>query len=370
MSNLSSSTCSPNISNFPSPTTTTTTTTTTIKTITIITTTTKTTTTAPLKAAYATLITTPSYIPGVLLLAHTLKKQGSQYPLILMYTGLPENYIEHLTREAKLSNIILHETTLLNLSPNAGVAARFADTWTKLQVFSLYDCGYERICFLDADMLILGPMDELLLNTALRKPGIEGEAGKLLAANHVCVCNLDQDSWAPTDWCRENCAYTTTSNHPPQQTTQHVPPTGTGLRTHTLLNSGLFIFTPSEETWNDMWNFIHTHGTTLSSYQFADQDFLTEWWRDRWVSVGWKWNALKTWRHWHPEMWRDEDVRALHYIVDKPWRARVPASGIAGYKGNDGVTHGWWWEAYGEWEEERREAGEMGILELVSGLVG
>ncbi|APA08201.1 hypothetical protein sscle_03g029710 [Sclerotinia sclerotiorum 1980 UF-70] len=363
MSNLSSSTCSPNASNSSSPTTTN-----------LPSPTANTTTplpTTPLKAAYATLITTLSYLPGALLLAYTLQKQGSQYPLILMYTGLPANTIALLKREAQHSNIILHETTLLNLSPNAGVAARFADTWTKLQVFSFYDSGYERICFLDADMLILGPMDELLLNTSLRKPDIEGESGKLLAANHVCVCNLDRDSWAPSDWRRENCAYTTTpnNNHSPQET-QHVPPTGSGLHTHTLLNSGLFIFTPSKETWNDMWKFIHTHSSSLSHYQFPDQDFLTEWWRDRWISVGWKWNALKTWRYWHPEMWRDEDVRALHYIVDKPWRARVPASGIAGYRGNDGVTHGWWWEAYGKWEGERREAGEMGILELVSGLVG
>ncbi|KAJ8064424.1 hypothetical protein OCU04_006764 [Sclerotinia nivalis] len=349
MSNLSSSTCSPSTPNFPSTATTP--------------------PNGPLKAAYATLVTSPSYLPGALLLAYTLKKHGSQYPLILMYTGLPAHYKPHLSLEAKLSNIILHETTLLNISHNSGIAARFADTWTKLQVFSLYDSGYERICFLDADMLILGSMDELLLNTPLRKPGIEGENGKLLAANHVCVCNLDQDSWAPTDWCRENCAYTTPSNTPSQRT-QHVPRTGTGLHTHTLLNSGLFIFIPSLETWNDMWKFISTHASSLSTYQFPDQDFLTEWWRDRWVSVGWKWNALKTWRYWHPEMWRDEEVRGLHYIVDKPWRARVPASGIAGYKGNDGVTHGWLWGAYRKWERERREAGEMGILELVGGLVG
>lgn len=68
-------------------------------------------------------------------------------------------------------------------------------------------------------------------------------------------------------------------------------------------------------------------------------------------------------------MWRDEEVRGLHYIVDKPWQMRVTKEGVAGYKGNDGVTHGWWWNAYDEWVDERKEIGEEGIVELMKGLV-
>lgn len=70
-------------------------------------------------------------------------------------------------------------------------------------------------------------------------------------------------------------------------------------------------------------------------------------------------------------MWDDEGVHCLHYIVDKPWSARVPTSGVAGYRGNDGVTHGWWWEAFAEWEKKREDGGkgDRGVLELVRGLV-
>ncbi|ESZ99343.1 glycosyltransferase family 8 protein [Sclerotinia borealis F-4128] len=333
------------------------------------------------KAAYATLITSPSYLPGALLLAHTLRLHGSQFPLILLYTGLPAHYIPILEVEAKHSNIILQETTLLTISQSFGVAPRFAHTWTKLQVFSLYRDGWERICFLDADIMIMGSMDELLLNVVLSIPGVQGEKGKRLAANHVCVCNLENDNWAPSTWTHQNCAYTSSpstalplrnvlrTNRLPEENVQSVPASGTGPPTHTLLNSGLFVFEPSVETWNDMWRFISSNRAALDTYQFPDQDFLTEWWRDRWISVGWKWNALKTWRYWHPEMWRDEDVRGLHYIVDKPWTARVPASGIAGYKGNDGVTHSWWWDAFAKWEKERQEGGEDEVLKLVRGLV-
>lgn len=71
-------------------------------------------------------------------------------------------------------------------------------------------------------------------------------------------------------------------------------------------------------------------------------------------------------RYWHENIWRDEEVRALHYIVDKPWERRIARDGIAGHLGRDGVTHGWWWEVWGEWVEGRRGDGELvGIMEAV-----
>ena len=47
-------------------------------------------------------------------------------------------------------------------------------------------------------------------------------------------------------------------------------------------------------------------------------------------------------RYIHPDMWRDEEVVCLHYIVDKPWAGRVGLDGVAGFKGKDGVTHTWY----------------------------
>jgi inositol 3-alpha-galactosyltransferase len=225
-----------------------------------------------------------------------------------------------------------------------------------------------------------------------------GEQGKRLAATHVCVCNLDSDDWAPEDWKKENCAFAGFAHpgaleHPPV-----VPKTGQGKETHTLLNGGMFLFEPSEATWNDMWKFVAEHKAELRNYQFPDQDLLKEWWRDRWYAVGWKYNALKTWRYWHPDMvsaassypllyffwlstvksklltntlpqWRDDQVSCLHYIVDKPWSKRIGADGKAGYLGKDGETHRWWWDEYEVWKQERVDKKERGILDLMNGLV-
>ncbi|KAF8847562.1 hypothetical protein BDZ45DRAFT_320872 [Acephala macrosclerotiorum] len=80
----------------------------------------------------------------------------------------------------------------------------------------------------------------------------------LIAANHACVCNLDKDSWALDDWVKENCAYTGLK---PGDAPTSVPDlaSGNGKRTYTLLNSGMFIFTPYEEQWEAMLHFLYSN---------------------------------------------------------------------------------------------------------------
>lgn len=309
--------------------------------------------TASPKRAWVTLLTRTSYLAGAVLLAHSLRKHQSVYPLIVLYTPtLPTPCLQALQQEAALTNIILRPVDLLLPKEKVSlIASRFEDTWTKLRVFSLYE--YDRLVFLDADMLLLRNMDELF---ELQLP-----SENWIAANHACVCNLDKDDWAPEDWTKENCAYTRlTPASPPCP----VPAEGKGPRTHTLLNSGLFIFQPFREQWEAMLDFLNT-SPLIKTFMFPDQDFLAEFFRGRWISVGYQYNALKTMRYWHPEMWQDSEVRNLHYIVDKPWSRRVGPDGKAGYLGRDGETHKWWWEAYDEWERARRAADQSDILALV-----
>ena len=83
------------------------------------------------------------------------------------------------------------------------------------------------------------------------------------------------------------------------------------------------------------------------------------------MPIGWQYNAVKTHRYWHKNAWRDEEVRALHYIVDKPWEKRVGGNGVAGYRGRDGVTHGWWWEEFAGWERIVEKKGASEVLECV-----
>jgi hypothetical protein len=130
-----------------------------------------------------------------------------------------------------------------------------------------------------------------------------------IAANHACVCNLDEDSWAPRDWKAPNCAYTGLKRGSPPTPVPN-PESASGKRTHTLLNSGMFIFTPYEAQWNDMLKFLHLN-IRVKDFLFPDQDFLAEYFRGRWKSVGWQFNALKTMQYWHENMWEDGEVKNL-----------------------------------------------------------
>ncbi|KAI2606655.1 nucleotide-diphospho-sugar transferase [Hypoxylon sp. NC1633] len=307
--------------------------------------------------AYATLITRDSYLAGVVILAETLRKTNAVYPLIVICTpSVSRTASRALEIESSRGSFRIHrceqllppETVKIDL-----IAERFKDTWTKLRVFELYD--YDEILYLDADMAVLRNMDSVF-----ETPLPEG----FLLANHACVCNLDLDPWAPEDWRPENCAYTNLSH--PSALSRPTQPGPESPGTHHLLNSGMFLFRPSKALWESMMAYFNTT-PLLSSFKFPDQDFLAHFFAGRWRALGWQYNAIKTMRYWHPNIWRDEEVVCLHYIVDKPWTKRVGEDGIAGYKGRDGVTHGWWWDSYDAWEKDRIENSQDGreLLSLV-----
>lgn len=299
------------------------------------------------KFAYCTLITRSSYLAGVIILAHTLKKYNCAYPLIVLYTDtLPADSVHALELEAPKTNLILRRVSVLLPRKNIHVhliAERFADTWTKLRVFELHEVdNYDTICYLDADMIVRQNMDQIFTR---RLPSDDW-----IAANHACVCNLDHDAWAPEEWTKENCAYSPLSH--PSALNSPTPVKPDSRPTYHLLNSGMFLFSPGPALWDRMLEFFNTT-PLLSEYKFPDQDFLADFFRNKWMSLGWQFNALKTMRYWHPNIWRDEEVVCLHYIVDKPWASRIGEDGVAGYLGRDGETHKWWWSEYEEWRSQR-----------------
>ncbi|KAF2430094.1 nucleotide-diphospho-sugar transferase [Tothia fuscella] len=312
---------------------------------------------------WATLITKSTYLPGAIILAHSLDQQKSQFPLVVQYTAsLGEDSIAALEAEAKRSGRIIPQEVEL-LIPRTGqentgsiVAERFKDTFTKLRVFQLYEHGYTKVCFLDADMAVFHNPDVIF---DLELPGKDW-----LGATHACVCNLDSDKWAPSNWLKGNCAFTTIDD--PSQTVGDISPDA--RPTYKLLNGGTLLFHPSEELWKCM---LDTFNTTskLKTYQFPDQDFLADFFLGKWKPISWKFNALKTMRYWHPRMWSDEIVVVVHFIVDKPWERRVSDDGIAGHLGRDGEMHRWWWSVYDDWIGNLGDEGKE-VFETMNKLVG
>jgi hypothetical protein len=57
----------------------------------------------------------------------------------------------------------------------------------------------------------------------------------------------------------------------PDSPSRPIPRVG-GKRTHALLNSGIFIFTPFQAQWEDTLKFLNENNE-VKTYLFPDQDF-------------------------------------------------------------------------------------------------
>ncbi|POY74137.1 hypothetical protein BMF94_2949 [Rhodotorula taiwanensis] len=290
--------------------------------------------------AFATLLTKKSYLAGALVLHQSLVENKSAYPLVVFATKeLPQDARDILGRRG------IHVREIEYLQPPPDKQAnldehdlRFQDTWTKLRVFEMAE--YDRLVLLDSDMLCLRNMDELL-----EMPLDEG----WIAATHACTCNPRKLSHYPSDWVPENCGHTQAKLTTPLAASDFSRPT------HDRLNSGAVVLRPSKATFDGIVSFLHTD-ERVPTYKFPDQDLLADYFKDKFLPISYRYNALKTLRYCHAPMWRDEDVKNVHYILKKPWYYQLPA-GDPDYE-----THSWyvrvgsWWDAYSRlqasWDHE------------------
>ncbi|KAI6044943.1 glycosyltransferase family 8 protein [Pisolithus marmoratus] len=302
------------------------------------------------KAAYVTLLTKSSYLPGVLVLDYTLRSVGSCYSFVVMVTpSLPQECRDVLTRRG----IQLRDITSLQPSENIHSLAphdiRFRDTWTKLRVFELVE--FKRVVLLDADMIVMRNMDELF-DIELPEDTI--------AATHVCACNPRKLPHYPPDWIPANCAYTPLAH--PSGLTSPTKITRDSPRPHTQLNSGLVVLRPSLELARAVYNHIYT-SPLVSTWIFFDQELLSNFFKGRWEPLPWNYNALKTLMIVHKPLWRDEEIKCLHYILaDKPWHARVRQD----RKGEYDKCNQWWWDRFEELAAEMQGNSENWELVLAN----
>lgn len=116
-------------------------------------------------------------------------------------------------------------------------------------------------------------------------------------------------------------------------------------------NGGLQVVNPSKE----LYDFILEHmknSAAVESYEFADQSLLSDVFAGRWVALPYVYNALKTlrWEGVHAPIWRDEEVKNIHYILSpKPWDEEPD------HEGDE--THKWWWRANDERLAAEKAAG-------------
>lgn len=147
----------------------------------------------------------------------------------------------------------------------------------------------------------------------------------------------------------ENCAFTFQHSTPDiAQTTGSPSDIGLGLP-----NGGLLVVNPSKGVYDKIVDQLATSATL--SYDFADQSLLGDLFYGRWVALPYIYNALKTlrWEGVHDAIWRDEEVKNVHYILSpKPWDEWVGGE----TQGKD-ASHAWWVELNGERLKEEEKEG-------------
>ncbi|KAK4201429.1 family 8 putative glycosyltransferase [Triangularia verruculosa] len=283
---------------------------------------------------YTTLITSLSYLPGLLALHYSLiHRAKSRYPLLVLYTdAFPPSGVEVLRRRGIPYQLITPLSPSTSTPPSYSHDPRFRECFTKLFPFSLVQ--YRRVIQLDSDMLILRNIDELF------DIPLDSEK-RVFAAGHACLCNPCGFEHYPKYFRPENCYYTNQD--------------GIGKD---LLNGGLQVVRPDLRLYRQILEYMDKPGIDLS---FADQSVLAGCFRGRWVPIGWEFNALKTmrWSGVHDDVWDDDKVRNVHYILTpKPWEEEVDEKGrvVGSERAEDTVTSQWWVDVdreRREWEEGR-----------------
>lgn len=248
--------------------------------------------------AWVTLLTQPDYVVGVKALQTSLRKSQSAWPLVVMLT---ENIGASDRQTLEKQGCLLRDVQ--PISPDSALQqhyanARFSEVWTKLAAWTLTE--FERVVFLDADMLVTQNMDELF-DVVL--------ADDEIAACHACRCNPNKIPSYPKSWMPENCFYSYCRG---------VHHTESPAEVDNYLNGGFLVLRPDDTVFADMVQQLSAVDD-LSRYLFAEQDFLNDYYHERWKPLPYIYNALKTLPFQHASFWDLSEVKNIHYIIDKPW---------------------------------------------------
>ncbi|XP_044764652.1 glycogenin-2 isoform X2 [Coccinella septempunctata] len=218
------------------------------------------------KGAWVTLATNDSYSLGALVLAHSLKQVGTQKELAILITPGVTN-----SMRSRLSEVFnsVKEVNILDSKDKANLKLlqrpELGITFTKLHCWQLTE--YEKCVFLDADTLVLQNCDELF------------EREELSAAPDV--------GWP-------DC-----------------------------FNSGVFVYRPSEETYNSLVQFALDKG----SFDGGDQGLLNLYfsdWAQKDISkhLPFIYNVCSTAFYSYLPAFKQfgKDIKIIHFIGNaKPW---------------------------------------------------
>lgn len=252
------------------------------------------------KRAWVTLLSDSSYFSGVQALFNSLQTSDTEYPLVVMVTaGVPEETRAKI--RALGEGCEMRHVEPLPLPPGTGGAANyacahFADCWAKLRMWE-WDDEYDKLVYLDADMLALKCYDELL------DEDDDDVANYDIGAVLECFC--------PVLERKHLCGYHEPTAPPPWP----------------YFNAGLLSLRPNSSVLVHMLRALAL--CDLASFPFAEQDFLNQYFAGRWKRLPWVYNASKALYACHRNgqgaggcVFKLAEAKNLHYTMAKPWNLR------------------------------------------------
>lgn len=255
------------------------------------------------KAAYAwvTLVMRgDNYVPGALVLAYSLKCLGTKADIICMVTNDVSTHAKEQLAAVFTRVIVVpyleHPTGEWKTSKQKKIYSCWANqSFTKWQCLSLTE--YEKVCFIDADMLAITPCDSVF---QLSTPA--GTFSNPWQQRHPLYANLKPGLRVSPDLVHSALT------------------SGSAM----VANGGCILLTPSKEDHIDFQRWLtrdKIFGKQWEHTCFSSKDeqsicaFYALVRKQSWTQISKNFQYLS----WKPE-WNDgPTIRFLHYMMRKPW---------------------------------------------------
>ena len=228
-----------------------------------------------MKYSYVTVLSTESYLLGVLCMYKSLKNTNTNVPLTVVVTdNISEDIIKILENEG-ISVVRKPKIKITNIVNEQNKDSKFMywnNTFDKLHIFELVQ--FEKIVYIDSDMLILNNIDEL--------------------------------------FSRENLSAVVAGNFYP------------GNEEWVKLNSGLMVIEPKQGMLDSFMKILNSEilkGKIIGDQNII-QEYIPEWENKKELHLDHKYNIFFQYLEYYSEKYKKslEDISIIHFISkNKPW---------------------------------------------------
>eukprot|EP00850_Spirogloea_muscicola_P002004 SM000007S20964 [mRNA] locus=s7:1251566:1253235:+ [translate_table: standard] len=272
----------------------------------------------PGRAAYVTLLMGAGlYWKGVVGLAKSLQRTGTRFPFVVLVSAdVPSSHLSVLlssgcqllvslaakARPAVVMLLLSQKFCCAACPPRLQgrgderfAVAHYALNYTKLNIWDLDD-QYDRLIYLDADMLVLRNLDHLFQEVPPER----------LAGVLDCFC----EGWSHPQTRRGRNGYC--------QVAPDTKPWAGDIPAPALyFNAGMLVLQPSRGLFRDLLSNLRTFPPT----PLAEQDFLNAYFEKAFFRLVNEYNVLLPYLWHHPEKVKLEEAYIIHYSVtgSKPW---------------------------------------------------